>query len=156
MKQKLVGAPLPAVELVASLGRRCCLEDLGLGWVVIYLYPGSPGQAEADAAEHRAFGDLEREFSERGVKIAGLSSQTPREQEALVARERICHLMLADPGLELARALNVLSLVSGAEGTYRRAALVCRLLTIRAVLTVSEPARAGGQVLAWMTLAGVA
>lgn len=152
LKQKLVGAPLPAVELVASPGRRFSLGDLGLGWAVIYLYPGSPAQVEADAAEHRAFGDLEDEFSQRGVKIAGLSTQTPREQEALVARERICHLMLADPGLTLARTLKVLSLVSGAEVTYRRITLVCKGLTIRAVLPVSEPTRAAAQVDAWITL----
>jgi peroxiredoxin len=155
LKHALVGMSVPDVQLIASPGRPFGLHDLGGGWVVIYLYDGSPEHAEADAIEHRAFGCLEDEFSERAVKVTGLSTQTPREQEALVARERICHLMLADPGLEVARAWKIPLLYSAAR-TYPRVTLICKRLTITAVLTVSEPAHAGGQVLAWMSLAGVA
>lgn len=155
LKRALVGTLMPDVQLIASPGRPFGLHDLGSGWVVIYLYDGSGAHAEADLAEHRAFAHLAGEFSDLAVNVAGLSTQTPGEQERTVAVERICHVMLADPGHEVARAWNV-PLLNTAERTYPRVTLICKQLTIRAVLTVSEPAHAAGQVLAWMSLVGVA
>jgi peroxiredoxin len=152
----IVGMTLPDLQLTASPGKPFRLHELGPGWIVIYLYDGSPEHIGRDAAEHRAFSCLERDFSERGVNVAGLSAETPQEQEATVARERICHVMLADPRLELATALGIPLHTDEYGSRYPRVTIIARHHTVAAALRVTSSERAADQVIAWMKLSGAA
>lgn len=133
------------------------LDELSLGWVVYYFYSGVAGLARGDrgqeAALHRAFRDEEPVLRARGLQVVGVGSETPRNQVRAIVNHGICHDMLLDPDAELAGVLGLPLFRLAGRTRFRRLVLVAFERRIQHVFfPLAVPARAPGQVLAWLQL----
>jgi len=118
----LAGMGLPALALPATDGSEVRLDALR-GRSVVFAYPrtGRPGEESlgGDAAwdaipgargctpQACAFRDEHAHFAELGVRVFGLSTQTPDDQLEASERLHLPYPLLSDAGLELARALRL-------------------------------------------------
>jgi peroxiredoxin len=131
-------------------------------WVVYYLYPGASSEPDdvregllADRAQHFAFSAERERLALHGVRVAGVSSQTPQEQFATITANRIDYVMFSDPDLALARTLDLPTLEHEGRSWYRRLTLLAHAGVIRWVFyPVESPAANPGQVIAWMQING--
>jgi DNA-binding HxlR family transcriptional regulator/peroxiredoxin len=132
---ELIGTPVPAVRLPATLGAGDVV-DAAARATVLFLYPatGAPtplpeGWGDVPGAagctlENRLFRDRYGEFAAAGVAVHGVSTQRPEEQRAFAAIEDIPFPLLSDAALELAAALRLPTVRVADTLRLRRAILV--------------------------------
>ena len=135
----LPGTAMPALSLPASDGTIVDLADLGPGRTIIYLYPltGRPGVdlpqgwdaipgARGCSTEACDFRDHFADLLRAGAsQVYGLSSQNPDYQAEVVDRLHLPFVMLSDPELALADALNLPTFSApGHDRLYSRLTIV--------------------------------
>jgi peroxiredoxin len=162
----LPGEALPALRLQATTGEAIDLAGIGAdGTAVVFIYPrtGKPGEplpegwdlipgARGCTPQSCAFRDLHGEFAERGVEVFGLSAQSAEDQAEFAERVHLRFPVLSDPGLELARALELPTFQVAGMTLYKRATLIIREGEIVKVFyPVFPPDRNAADVLAWLT-----
>jgi peroxiredoxin len=118
----LAGTRLPAVALAGSDGSEVRLDELR-GPSVVFAYPrtGRPdeeplgGEAAWNAIpgargctpQACSFRDEHDRFTELGVRVFGISTQTPADQAETARRLNLPYPLLSDERLELALALRL-------------------------------------------------
>ncbi len=159
----LAGAAVPPLTLPSSRGP-VDLAELSSGLAVLYVYPraGRPGQpmppgwdaipgARGCTPQSCAFRDHHAELAARGARVAGLSAQGLEDQLEFAERNRMPFPIVADPGLELARALRLPTFEVEGLSLYRRVTLVASRGRITKVFyPVFPPDRNAADVLAWL------
>ena len=128
----LPGVELPDLVLDSSLGP-VNVRDLD----VLYVYPrtGVPGQplvpgwdampgARGCTPQSCAFRDLHGELLALGVRVAGLSAQTPAEQREFAERNRMPFPVVADSERRLGAALGLPIFEIAGMTLYKRITLV--------------------------------
>jgi peroxiredoxin len=161
----LSGDRLPQLRLPATSGEELNLADLGShGTAVLFVYPrtGKPGEplppgwdlipgARGCTPQSCAFRDLHGEFAERGVRVVGLSAQSPQDQREFAERVHLQFPIVSDPELKLAEALGLPTFGVGAMTLYKRVTLVVRDSEIVKIFyPVFPPDRNAADVLAWL------
>jgi peroxiredoxin Q/BCP len=91
-------------------GREVTLKDIIKGWTVLYVYPkdNTPGCT----TEAKEFTELLPEFEKLGVKVYGLSKDSPESHRRFKERHSLKVSLLSDPSTQVIRAL-------GAWGTKK-------------------------------------
>ncbi len=164
LADRLVGQPIPPVNLDCYQGRPVDLETYASGFsLVLYLYPGSTSSSEdgpdaqvTDVSQHRAFRERLADFIACEYRVIGISSQSEHEQaQAVMTHDVKCpHRLLSDPELRLASAFDLPTFNLDGARRYQRVVLVVNQGRIsKAFFPVSSGARSAAQVLAWMQLA---
>jgi len=161
----LVGRRLPQLALPATTGGDLDLRELGVeGIAVLFIYPrtGKPGEplppgwdlipgARGCTPQSCAFRDLHLEFAERGIRVVGLSAQSPEDQREFAERVHLPFPVLSDPQLQLAEALALPTFEVAGMKLYKRVTLVMRVGEIAKVFyPVFPPDRNASDVLAWL------
>lgn len=152
---------MPSIQLAQINGTPFALNDVGRSWVAYYLYPGTRtppalgGDSPAeDAAEHLAYRSRSRRLEELKVTVVGVSSENEAEQYKTICEHRISHIMLLDPALILAKALDLPTFELAGRRWYRRLTLLTRDGVIERVFPVKNGASNPGQILTWLQLHG--
>jgi peroxiredoxin len=161
----LEGRRLPDLELPATSGGNFRLADLGAdGTAVLFIYPrtGKPGEplppgwdlipgARGCTPQSCAFRDLHGEFEEQGVRVVGLSAQSPEDQLEFAERVHLPFPVLSDQELRLAEALGLPTFEVAGMRLYKRVTLVIREGAIAKVFyPVFPPDRNASEVLAYL------
>jgi peroxiredoxin len=161
----LPGRALPALRLRATTGGSIDLAGVGAeGTAVLFIYPrtGRPGEelptgwdlipgARGCTPQTCAFRDLHGEFVERGVRVLGMSAQSPEDQAEFAERVHLRFPVFSDPSLELADALELPTFSVDGMTLYKRVTLVIRDGEIvKAFYPVFPPDRNAADVLAWL------
>jgi peroxiredoxin len=131
--------------------------------VVLYFYQGCSDVLEdrvntdrLDAAQHRAFRDHKPDLDARDYRAIGISSQTSRLQGESALLHDIPHLLLSDPELLVADALELPTFEKDGGPWYERLTLVVGLGRVqKAFFPVANAARSAAQVIAWMQIQGI-
>jgi peroxiredoxin len=157
------GTMLPAVLLRATDGSDVLLAAVpGRSIVVVYPWTGRPGEpnppgwddipgAHGSTPELEGFRDLHAAFTERGVTIFGLSSQTSDYQREMAGRLRLPFLVLSDADGLLAAALRLPSFTAGDATYMKRLTLVLSDGLIESVVyPVADPAGHASDMLAML------
>ena len=130
------GTRLPAVLLPATDGSDVLLAAIpGRSILAVYPWTGRPGKpnppdwddipgAHGSTPELEGFRDLHAAFTERGVTIFGLSSQTSDYQREMAIRLRLPFLILSDADGLFAASLRLPSFATGDETYLKRLTLV--------------------------------
>jgi peroxiredoxin len=162
----LEGRSLPDLELPATTGGSVSLADLGArGTAILFIYPrtGRPGEplppgwdlipgARGCTPQSCAFRDLHGEFAERGVRVVGLSAQSPEDQLEFAERVHLEFPLLSDPGLQLANSLGLPTFEAAGMTLYKRVTLVIRKGEIAKIFyPVFPPDQNAAEVLAWLS-----
>jgi peroxiredoxin len=164
LADRLVGRPIPSVLLGGFDGSAVNLCELADAFgLVIYLWPGcasSPSDGEQtslmDAAQHRAFGEHQRDLEARQYRVIGISSQSQRSQRQSALEHAVAHMLLSDPELQLARELELPTFELDAARWYQRLTLVASGGRIeKAFFPVSSAAHSAAQVIAWLSVQGI-
>lgn len=113
----------PEVALMSTDGRMRRLAEVCDAPTVVFFYPrtGVPGQppnagfngedwneipgARGCTPQSCGFGDLHAEFTRRGVKVLGISTNTTEHQREFKARTGLAFELLSDSDLRLTRAM---------------------------------------------------
>ena len=162
----LPGRELPALSLPSTAGP-VDLREAGAGTLVLYIYPrtGRPGEPPPDGwdatpgargctPQSCAFRDHRAELAALGADVVGMSAQTLADQAEFAAREHIPYPLIADPGLELAAALDLPTFEIAGMRVYRRITIVARAVRIEHVFyPVFPPDRNAAEVVAWLSRA---
>ncbi len=165
MADRLLGLQIPSLVLSGYPGSAVDLRELAQAFpLVIYLYPGGGWSAQdgedtplADAVQHRAFRRHQRDLEARGYQLIGVSSQSQTAQREAALANGVAHALLGDPELQLARALGLPTFTLDGGFWYHRLTLVVGGGRIqKAFFPVSSAARSAAQVIAWMTIQGIA
>jgi peroxiredoxin len=157
------GLRVPSLVLDSSQGQ-IDLGDLAATRAVLYIYPRTgrpdrPVPEEWDAVpgargctpQSCAFRDRAVDLGALGVWIAGLSSQPIEEQAEFAAREHIPFPVIADPALELARALRLPTFGFDGATLYRRVTLLLEAGAVTKVFyPVFPPDRNAEAVIEWL------
>src|SRR4051794_6334585 len=155
----LAGLELPSLVLQSSLGE-VDVRDFD----VIYVYPRSgrpdvplpPGWDETPGArgctpQSCAFRDLHGELESLGVRVAGLSAQSPEDQLEFAERNAMPFPVISDPERRLGEALRLPTLEIAGLTLYKRLTLVAESARIVKVFyPVFPPDANAGDVLAWL------
>jgi peroxiredoxin len=155
----LAGLELPSLVLQSSLGE-VDVRDFD----VIYVYPRSgrpdvplpPGWDETPGArgctpQACAFRDLHGELESLGVRVAGLSAQSPEDQLEFAERNAMPFPVISDPERRLGEALRLPTLEIAGLTLYKRLTLVAESARIVKVFyPVFPPDANAGDVLAWL------
>ena len=162
----LPGRRLPELTLPATSGERVDLAALtSEGTTVLFIYPrtGRPGEplpegwdlipgARGCTPQSCAFRDLHGEFTDRGVRVIGLSAQSHEDQLEFSERVHLQFPLLSDPSLAIARALGLPTFVAGGMTLYKRVTLVIRDGEVAKVFyPIFPPDRNAAEVLAWLS-----
>lgn len=156
------GFAWPSVLLPATDGTVVDLAVLS-GRTALFAYPrtGRPGESSlgGDAAwdaipgargctpQNCAIRDLHAEFAALGVRVLGLSTQTPEDQREAATRLHLPYPLLSDP----ARALPLPTFVVAGVTLYRRTTVFLREGRVEGALyPVFPPDRAAEDALAWL------
>ena len=159
----LRGTAIPALTLASTLGP-LDLAAAAQDRLVAYVYPrtGVPGEPLPDGwddipgargctPQSCAFRDAQTHFAARGVRLVGISAQTPAEQAEFGAREHILYPLLSDHDLQLADALRLPTFQTSGMTLYKRLTLVAeRGAIVKAFYPVFPPDRNAQDVLAWL------
>lgn len=163
---------LPTVPLMSTAGRVVDVSRLE-GRTVVYCYPrtGRPGLAiptgwdEIPGArgctpQSCAFRDQHAEFAALGVRVFGLSTQTPEYQREAVERLHLAFELLSDEDLVFTRALRLPTFESHWSFGHQPATLVKRLTLVvrngaveKVFYPVFPPDKNAEQVRAWLASA---
>ncbi len=159
----LPGRRLPALALRSTAGRLVGLSALP-GVTVIYCYPrtgraGIPVPEGWDAIpgargctpQACAFRDHHGEFLRLGVRVFGLSAQTPEDQREAAERLHLPMELLSDAGLTFAHSLDLPTFEFEGAVLIKRLTIVARNRQIVKVLYPVFPPDANAQeVLTWL------
>lgn len=150
----LAGAALPTDRLQSLAGHCVALEDLCVGWLIVYCFPGSHiGNEEShrdDARDHHAYVRCFTRLERRGIRLASLSS-APRELQTRAMLEHgLAHNVLLDPDLLIADALDLPTLCEDGRRAYSRLTLVARCGVIDHVFYPARGGRSAEQAVTWM------
>ena len=159
----LRGRSIPDLTLESSRGT-VSLAKFAASRSVIYVYPrtGVPGRvvpaswdaipgARGCTPQSCGFRDHAAELEELGVRVAGLSAQPLAEQKEVAERLGLPYPVIADPGLELGRALGLPTFTFEAAELYRRVTLILSEGAVEHVLyPVFPPDRSAADVVAWL------
>jgi peroxiredoxin len=162
----LVGQSIPSLRLETTLGQVVDLREMAAGRLVLFVFPriGRPDQADplgwnnipgARGCTQQSCGyrDLNREFTDAGYTVAGLSAQTTKEHAEAAARLHLQFQLLADPHLKLRDTLRLPFFSAGGWTLYRRLTLVAEESRIVKVFyPVFPPQENAQQVLDWIRL----
>jgi peroxiredoxin len=162
----LPGLGIPPLSLRSTVGP-VDLRSAADGTLVLYIYPrtGRPGEPLPDGwdatpgargctPQSCAFRDHRAEFAAQGAAVVGMSAQTLADQRAFGEREHIPYPLIADPGLELAAALDLPTFEIAGMRLYCRITLVARAGRIEHVFyPVFPPDRNAADVVAWLSRA---
>jgi peroxiredoxin len=161
----LPGLRLPHVSLQSTTGSPVCLDSLGEGRTVIYIYPltGRPGQdlprgwdaipgARGCTPEACGFRDQYEQLLRAGAsRVFGLSSQDSEYQREVTDRLHLPYQLLADPELSLAEQLGLPTFEVDGRRFYRRLTLIVRDGAVEHVFyPVFPPNLHAAQVLEWL------
>ncbi|HEX2044465.1 MAG TPA: peroxiredoxin [Gaiellaceae bacterium] len=160
----LPGAELPPLSFPATTGGAVDLRELAALTLVLYLYPrtGRPDEevpagwdeipgARGCTPQACDFRDHHAELADLGVRVAGLSAQTSKDQREAAERLRLPFPLLADPELRLAAALGLPTFTFEGARLYKRLTLVARAGRVaKAFYPVFPPDGNAEQVLAWL------
>lgn len=100
------GAALPAAAQVNQDGKTTDLAKTGAeGWLLVYFYPkaDTPGCTRQACSLRDAFAEL----SAKGVKVIGVSNDTPQAQKAFKDKFRLPFDLLADEDGAITNAFGV-------------------------------------------------
>lgn len=152
----LTGRRLPELELPAATGEPTDPVPPGSAWTVLYCYPGAyapggldypPGWGEIPGAagctlESSTYRDRMAEFTARGARVHGISTQRPDQLAAFAEHARIPFPLLSDADLRLAAALRLPTFRAAGVDRLKRLTLVLDAdRTVRGVLyPVIDPA----------------
>ncbi len=161
----LVGRAVPHLIVPSTSGEEVVLDQLGPGWVVIYLYPltgrpdvelpegwdAIPG-ARGCTSEACDFRDHYGELLAAGAAaVFGLSSQHSDYQAELVERLRLPFPVLSDTGLALADQLGLPTFEADGMRLFKRLTLVIAAGAVEHVFyPVFPPDEHVQQVLTWL------
>lgn len=149
----IVGRPVPPVPIHTHANQLMSLEDLALGWAVLYLFPGTVAHVARDSIHHRAFSRLRDTFTSRRIRVAGISSQSPVELLSTIVAQRIPHPLLSDPELRLAEVLGLPTCEHEERVSFARLTLVVGDQRIKQVFyPVTDAAKNPEQALTWIQL----
>ena len=100
------GQPLPQMDLTAEDGGRVGTEDLTGQKTVLYFYPkdDTPGCTK----EACAFRDRMQDYGEAGIKVYGISLDSPESHREFREKYNLNFPLLTDEGGRAAEALGVL------------------------------------------------
>jgi peroxiredoxin len=161
----LPGCQVPHVCLASTAGETVCLDALGPGRTVIYVYPrtGQPGAglppgwdaipgARGCTPEACGFRDHHHDLLAAGAaRVFGLSSQDTGYQREVVARLHLPFPMLSDPALSLAGALGLPTFGVAGMTLYKRLTMIISDGAVEHVFyPVFPPDEHASQVLAWL------
>ncbi len=162
----LAGMRIPHVALPATDGTKVDLASVP-GTVVVFAYPrtGRPGEpslvedwdaipgARGCTPHTSGFRDLNAEFGAAGARVFGLSTQDTAYQREMVERVHVPFPVLSDAKLELARAMNLPTMVVAGRTLHKRIAWIARDGVIERVFyPVFPPDRNAAEVLAALRL----
>ncbi len=100
------GQPLPEIDLTAEDGSRVGRDDLAGQRTVLYFYPkdDTPGCTK----EACAFRDRMGDYGEAGIKVYGVSLDSPESHREFREKYNLNFPLLTDEGGRAAEALGVL------------------------------------------------
>jgi peroxiredoxin len=161
------GLSLPSVSLPATDGTEISLAALpGRSLVIVYPWTGCPGEpnppnwdniqgAHGSTPELEGFRDLAADFTEIGIALYALSTQTTNYQREMAERLRLPFPVLSDVEWRFSRALSLPSLATGGENYLVRLSLLIEEGRIAHLFyPVAEPALHAGHVLSWLRARG--
>jgi peroxiredoxin len=158
-------ARIPAFSLRATTGGELDLAELtARGSSVLFIYPrtGKPGDplppgwdlipgARGCTPQSCAFRDLHGEYEARGVRVIGLSAQSPNDQLEFASRVHLQFPLLSDEALDLSHELGLPTFDTAGMSLYKRMTLLIRDGEIVKVFyPVFPPDRNAAEVLAWL------
>jgi peroxiredoxin len=155
---------VPTLVLESTLGGQLDLGEMTRRTSVIYVYPrtGVPGLplpagwdeipgARGCTPQSCAYRDHILELAAYRVTVVGISAQPLEEQHEFSMRENIPYPLLSDPGLLLAKALELPTFEAGGARFYRRLTFIARERRIVKVFyPVFPPQRDVRDVLSWL------
>jgi thioredoxin-dependent peroxiredoxin len=100
------GAPVPAASQIDHDGNTLDLSKTGArGWLLVYFYPkaDTPGCTKQACSLRDAFADL----TAKGVKVIGVSNDSPKSQKAFREKYRLPFDLLADENGAVTKAFGV-------------------------------------------------
>jgi peroxiredoxin len=161
----LTGMAIPALSLPSTADDAIDLAAAAQVTLVLYCYPrtGRPGEAPPSGWDEIpgargctpqacAFRDHHAELDQLGARVLGLSAQPIDEQREFAQRVRLPYPLVSDPGLALARALDLPTFTFGPLRLYRRLTLIARDTRVAKVFyPVFPPDRNAADVTAWLT-----
>jgi len=101
-----IGAKLPQVSQKNQEGIAIALAERGAsGWLLVYFYPkaDTPGCTKQACSLRDAFATL----TEKGVKVFGVSTDSPKSQKAFKEKYRLPFDLLADEDSTIVKAFGV-------------------------------------------------
>jgi peroxiredoxin len=156
LSQGLTGAALPADRLQSLSGHYLPLDDLCVGWLIVYCFPGSDiGNEEShrdDERDHNAYARCFTLLDRRGIRLASLSSAPPELQTRAMLEHRLMHTMMLDPDLLVADALRLPTLCEDGRRGYSRITLVAMGGVIQHVFYPARAGRTADQAVTWLQL----
>jgi len=101
------GQRLPEVEFVTEDGERLAARDLAGGKTVLYFYPkdDTPGCTK----EACAFRDRMSDYAEAGIRVYGVSLDSPESHKRFREKYGLNFPLLTDPEGRAASALGIMS-----------------------------------------------
>jgi peroxiredoxin len=158
----LLGTELPDLSLPSTSGSDVNVRQPGT--LVLYIYPrtGKPGEplppgwddipgARGCTPESCAFRDLSADIERLAARILGLSAQSLEDQHEFAERVQLPYVILSDPNLELAKALDLPTFEVAGMRLYKRLTLIAREARIEHVFyPVFPPDRNAADVLTWL------
>jgi peroxiredoxin len=162
----LTGLKLPSIALAATDGSQVDLARLS-GRTVVYIYPrtGVPGQplpegwdaipgARGCTPQSCSFRDHFDELKGLGVsRVYGLSTQDTDYQHEAATRLHLPFPILSDPGLALARAINLpMFAVAGMTLLKRMALVIDDGIVTKVFYPVFPPDQSAAEVIAWLRM----
>jgi peroxiredoxin len=154
------GLALPSVTLPSTQGTEIDLAALpGRSLLIVYPWTGRPNQpnppgwdaipvAHGSTPELEGFRDRHAALVRHGLKLFGLSRQTPAYQRELAARLALSFPILSDAEGRFAAALRLPSFTTGGEVYLKRLTLLLRAGRIEAVFfPVPDPSGHAAELL---------
>ena len=152
--QGVTGAALPTDRLESLTGHYLRLEDLCVGWLIVYCFPGSHiGNEEShrdDERDHHAYARCFTWLERRGIRLASLSSAPRRLQIQALREHRLMHTMMLDLDLLVADALGLPTLSEDGRRAYSRLTLIAKGGVIEHVFYPVRGGRSAEQAVTWM------
>jgi peroxiredoxin len=156
LSQALAGTALPADRLQSLSGHYLSLDDLCVGRLVVYCFPGSDiGNEEShrdDERDHDAYARCFTLLQRCGIRLVSLSSAPPELQTKAMLEHRLLHTMMLDPDLLFADALRLPTLCKDGRRGYSRLTLVAKGGVIEHVFYPARAGRTADQAVTWLQL----
>jgi len=159
----LLGSPIPLIKFRSTSGGSVDLSALA-GRAVVYVYPRTgvpdrslpPGWDDIPGArgctpQSCRFRDLHAEFAALGVKVFGLSTQSPAYQQEAAGRLHLPFPLLSDEQLELTHGWGLPTFTVEGDVLLKRMTFVLKDGHVEKVFyPVFPPTTNADEVLAWL------